>query len=368
MSPRGSRRSAPPSPDRTAPADLIALHGALLGAEAASSAEARFAESAQALCAAGFEAVAIAYLPVTGAVVALAGVGTDDETAARNAALREEPPLPGMTAHALAAGPDGALGALWTLPAVTGDDPRIVLASRQLASLMQRVRQAETTTLRASRLQRLQDAAQLLGRTLDEGELLREIARQVLRLVGADGVLLAEPDLERGEMRTLFRTVRGRELPRAVVPLAGGTIVDVARSGRPARATAAPADNPLVAAEDGIPEGERGGTLLAVPMRSGTRLVGVLVAWSSDASRYTSDDEEVLANLGAQAAWALINARLYADSERERRQTEALSEVARAVSESLRLGEVLRLILRHAVALLHAEGAAIALREEKYAR
>ena len=369
MPPRSSRASKKVVAVPDGPSHVMALHAALLAAESASSVDARLAEAAAAIRSAGFDAVAIAYLPPTGAVVALAGIAPDAETAARNAVLRSEAPLDGMSAHALATMEGESLGALWTSPAADATDVRVQMATRQLSALLFRVRLAETTTLRASRLQRLQDAAQLLGRTLDEGELVREIARQVVRLVGADGVLIAEPDLEHGELRTLFRLMKGREAPRETVPLEGGIVVEVARSGRSARAAqVTAAENPLVAPEDGVQEGERGGALLAVPMRSGTRLVGVLVAWSPEAGRYSGDDEEVLANLGAQAAWALLNARLYAESERERRQTEALSEVARAVSESLRLGEVLRLILRHAVALLHAEGAAIALREDKYAR
>src|SRR5581483_6838913 len=48
-------------------------------------------------------------------------------------------------------------------------------------------------------------------------------------------------------------------------------------------------------------------------------------------------------------------------SQRERARGEALADVARAVGSSLRLGEVMQLGLRHAVALLRAQGAAIGL-------
>jgi two-component system NtrC family sensor kinase len=66
--------------------------------------------------------------------------------------------------------------------------------------------------------------------------------------------------------------------------------------------------------------------------------------------------------LFAQHVASIIeNARLYDESQRERGRGEAISEIARAVSSSLRQDDVLQLSLRHAVALLHAEGAAIAL-------
>ncbi|MFN8583082.1 MAG: GAF domain-containing protein [Gemmatimonadaceae bacterium] len=70
--------------------------------------------------------------------------------------------------------------------------------------------------------------------------------------------------------------------------------------------------------------------------------------------------------IAAQAAIALSNAQLYAESERERRMSEALAAAARAVGESLRMGEVLRLILRHATALLGADGGGVALLEGDY--
>lgn len=101
-------------------------------------------------------------------------------------------------------------------------------------------------------------------------------------------------------------------------------------------------------------------------MRVGIRLIGVLAVHSTNADLYTAEDEEVLATMASQAATALANARRYAESERERRTTEALADVARAVGESLRLGEVLRLILRHSVSLLGVEGACIALRTGDY--
>ena len=101
-------------------------------------------------------------------------------------------------------------------------------------------------------------------------------------------------------------------------------------------------------------------------MRVGIRLMAVLAVHSTNADMYTAEDEEVLATMAAQAATALANARRYAESERERRTTEALADVARAVGESLRLGEVLRLILRHTVSLLGVEGACIALRTGDY--
>ena len=94
--------------------------------------------------------------------------------------------------------------------------------------------------------------------------------------------------------------------------------------------------------------------------------MAVLAVASVRRDAFVDSDADLLLTMGAQAASALSNARLYAESQRERRQTEALADVAKAVSESLRMGEVMRLIMRHAMSLLGVEGASVALRRDDY--
>ncbi len=232
---------------------------------------------------------------------------------------------------------------------------------------------------RAERLQRLQEAGAAMARSLDEDEIVRELARQVARATNPDGVLVASPDLTAGTCRTLARFVGAVERPAgAVRPLIDGIIAEVARNGCAVRSGTGDAPNqrasddpwsPLAALDVmGEAVGEFGppGSVLAVPIMAGIRLLGVLAIHASTAGRFTAEDEEVITIMASQAATALANARRYAESERERRQTEALADVARAVGESLRPGEVLHLILRHAVALLQAHGACIALRQDEW--
>ena len=232
---------------------------------------------------------------------------------------------------------------------------------------------------RAERLQRLQEAGASLARSLDEREILRELARQVARAADPDGVVVVSPDLSEGTCRTLVRFIGGVERPTAPMrSLGDGVFAKVARNGRPVRS---PADerpgtrpeadpwSPLAALDvmgETITELGPPGSVLAVPIMSGIRLLGVLALHASQTGRFSAEDEEVVATMASQAATALANARRYAESERERRQTEALADIARAVGESLRPGEVLQLILRHAVALLQARGACIALRQGEW--
>ncbi|WP_156798879.1 GAF domain-containing protein [Gemmatimonas aurantiaca] len=227
---------------------------------------------------------------------------------------------------------------------------------------------------RHERLQLLQEAGTSLTRSLDEQEIMRELARQAQRAVRCDGVVVLVPDLHNDILTTSLRIVRGAERPRGVMRLGEGLVAEVARTGRPVRVGDRDADRarekaglvPPLSLHDVIGESDAATSVVAVPMRVGIRLIGVLAVHSTNADLYTAEDEEVLATMASQAATALANARRYAESERERRTTEALADVARAVGESLRLGEVLRLILRHSVSLLGVEGACIALRTGDY--
>ena len=227
---------------------------------------------------------------------------------------------------------------------------------------------------RHERLLRLQEAGASLTRSLDEHEIMRELARQVQLAVRADGVVVLIPDLDADILTTALRVVRGVERARGPVRLGNGIVAEVARTGRPVRVGDRDADRareragllPALSMYDVVGESGAATSVLAVPVRVGIRLLGVLAVHSTRADVYTAEDEEVLATMASQAATAIANARRYAESERERRTTEALADVARAVGESLRLGEVLRLILRHMVSLLGVEGACVALRTGEY--
>ena len=232
----------------------------------------------------------------------------------------------------------------------------------------------ELAEQRHKRLLRLQEAGASLTRSLDEHEIMRELTRQVQLAVRADGVAVLIPDLDADILTTGLRMVRGAERARGPVRLGEGIVAEVARTGRPVRVGDRDADRareraglaPPLSMYDIVGESGAATSVLAVPVRVGIRLLGVLAVHSTHADVYTAEDEEVLATMASQAATAIANARRYAESERERRTTEALADVARAVGESLRLGEVLRLILRHTVSLLGVEGACVALRNGEY--
>lgn len=246
----------------------------------------------------------------------------------------------------------------------------------ELASLLAALPPASAERVRAlvergrrheRRLQLLQQAAGSLARTLDEDDILVELARVVRRAVACEGVMVARVDLDRALVEVVHHVVDDAILPPRAMPLGSGPVGQAARSGTPVH-VAAYASGRLALSEAGdvLVDGLAAAAVLVVPMMHGRRLLGVVALHDLREDAFGVEAREVVAMLVRHAAGALSNAQLFAESERERRQSEAMAEIARAVGESLKMGEVLRLILRHAIALLQAEGATVALREGDY--
>ncbi len=204
------------------------------------------------------------------------------------------------------------------------------------------------------RLQRLRETATALGRLGDEAEIYREVARQLDRTFPFLQLLIASPPHGGGDFTVDFAIDRGEEQPTGNAvqsdSVMAGVLATVALEGRPAHAV-----------DDSDPAAP---IIVGVPMLAGLRLIGVLAVRC--AAPLPPANEEMMRAFGALAATALASAALYSESQRERRQTDALAEVARAVGASLRLNEVLRLILRHATALLRGEGAYVTLRSAEF--
>jgi len=244
----------------------------------------------------------------------------------------------------------------------------IELFAQQVVHHIEQIRLSELTARQAERLQRLQHVGSALARSLDEREIALEVARGVSQLIACDSVVIVQPDLERSAVTPIVRLIGENELPPEQAALGDGVIARVAKTGQPVLvAEPHPAASALIDADAlVVGAGAPVASLLAVPLRVGLHLVAVLAVASARRDAFADDDADLLLTMGAQAASALSNARLYSESQHERRQTEALADVARAVSESLRVGEVMRLILRHAMSLLGAEGSCIGLRREDY--
>jgi PAS domain S-box-containing protein len=360
-------------------AQLTILRRALADGERAGSLEGRLRAHVTGIHQLGFPAAAIVLVSASGAAeFVVAADGTEDLVErvlphARPTTWEDpfDPAVPAVSILLAAQGPRPLARLLVTLPegaVPTEVLPTMRVLTDQIVRAISETRALESAERRSARLLRLQEVGERLTRTLDQAEVLRELVRQILRILPCRGVVVAHPDPVAGTVSIGIQWEGGQERPREPGPLHPGILADVARSGQAVRiATVGPDVGAHEALRDLVGGDASGvGSALAVPMRSGTTLLGVIGVYASARQAFNQDDEEVLGTIADQAAIAMVNAQSYADSQRERRQSEALSEVARAVSGSLKLHEVLRLIQRHAMALLRANGATVMLRKDEY--
>ncbi len=215
----------------------------------------------------------------------------------------------------------------------------VELFAQQVAGMLEHASLMELAERRARRLQSLHEVGKTLARSLDEAALLRALAAQIEMVLPVRTVVVLVAGVSGPPWPRIFRS-EGKEIDEIFTPMPLRTLAEAAAKSQ---------------------TDEQRGSAMAVPCVIGPVTVAALVVESTSGRSLEQGDADLLVTIAAQAAAAISNARLYAESLRQRRQAEALADVVRAVGESLRIDRVLPLILRHASVLLRTEGATIAL-------
>jgi PAS domain S-box-containing protein len=100
---------------------------------------------------------------------------------------------------------------------------------------------------------------------------------------------------------------------------------------------------------------------VCVPLLARERLVGVLTLVHSVPDAFNQEHLELMQAIADQAGVAVLNARLYTESQRQARVMTALAEGAASINTSLRMDDVLQRILNQTIQALQVETAAVAL-------
>jgi len=100
---------------------------------------------------------------------------------------------------------------------------------------------------------------------------------------------------------------------------------------------------------------------ICVPLLVRKKLVGVLTLVHPEPNAYNEEQFELMQAIADQAGVAVLNARLYDESQRQARVMTALADASAEINTSLRLDEVFNRILQQTVRALDVEIAAIAL-------
>lgn len=198
----------------------------------------------------------------------------------------------------------------------------LVSIGRQVALALSNAERYRQVERRLTELTAIQQVAQVINRRLDMGSLLEAIVEQVHAVLGYPVVDIA---LVEGDELVQWA---GRGAPRGRgrrYPLDQGVVGRAVRTGEPQFVPDVRQDPDYVALEAET-ESE-----IAVPLKKGDVVIGVLNVESRQKGELTEDDLRLLTLLGDQIAIALENAALY---ERLRQQASELEEVvARRTAE-----------------------------------
>jgi GAF domain-containing protein len=233
-------------------------------------------------------------------------------------------------------------------------------ASRAWADAARRRRAAEA----------LAAVGHVLSRSLEPAEVAQRIADAVRDLLQAEASTLFRLDPVTGALVSLARSgaaADGPDGPGALVVPPGTGLVGLAlREGRPILT-----DDVLADPRVDLPPDLRdrlartpSRRVLALPLVVEGRALGALAVGQPPARRFDEDDLRVAQAFAGQAAVALDNARLYAESVRRRREAEELARVSRLLTESLDFGAVARRIVEGVLPLFGVGSSGLSLLRE----
>ena len=103
---------------------------------------------------------------------------------------------------------------------------------------------------------------------------------------------------------------------------------------------------------------------LAIPIRLGSKVVGVLDLRSHEIDAFSRQDVTTMESLADQLSIAIENARLYGEIRQHVEELTTLNEISQAVTSSLDLQETLTLITDHTTRLLGVAATSVALYDE----
>ena len=239
--------------------------------------------------------------------------------------------------------------------AFSDTDVEILLEiARPLASAVEHARLHAESARRAEELAALNRTSQLITTRLDLPSLLETISRSVTSLMGSTGcgIGLLSPDRALIEHAAAhgFRTPEWRNLS---VRVGEGLIGLAVSTGRAVRSDDLRED-PRSARRD-LDEKEGIRSLLSVPLRVAGQIIGVISAFSSQVRAFGDRQQSVLESFADQAGIAIQNARLFEETQRRARETQALLRAGHAVNQSLDVSETVRLILHQAREVLEVQ-------------
>jgi GAF domain-containing protein/CheY-like chemotaxis protein len=205
----------------------------------------------------------------------------------------------------------------------------------QAGALLSNARLREALEGRAARLRTLSRVNQVVSSSLDEREALGAIACAAAEIAGASFVSfwIADPATRRLALRAVSDERPGADLPFTSIDFGRGSVGWVAAHGRILDVADVFSDSRFDAR--GWWEGHGFTSFLGVPVTLDGEILAVLALCGGRPFRLGADERELLESFVAQAAVAIRNTRLYAESSVYAQRLETLTGLSRALTASL---------------------------------
>jgi len=232
----------------------------------------------------------------------------------------------------------------------------------QAAVALEAARQYEAQRRRAVQLQTIAEVMRSILSILDLDALLNQVVRLVRSRFGYSHAHIFTVDAEREEV--IFRASTDPENPfwearQGRLSLEEGLVGWVARHGE-ATIVGDVCQDPRW-----LPDQKDVRSEVAVPLKVGNDVVGVLDVQSDEVDAFDDEDLFILRTLADQIAVALENARLYRAEQEEAWVLNALLQVAQNIARARDLSETLETVVRLVPLLIGAEPCVLLLRERE---
>jgi len=235
----------------------------------------------------------------------------------------------------------------------------------QAAIAIEHARLVREASAQAERMRALADLSRVFAGTLDPDVVSQRIADCVRSLFSSVSASLFRVDPISGDLVPVATsTARTGTVPPAPVLPRGVGISGLAAESRHVVVSADVFEDPHIEKTDALRAWVAAVghySAIAVPLIVNDDVVGVLTV-SGERGRVFDDADARLAQTFAdQAALALANARLYAESTQRRAEAEELARLARTLSESLDVSEVVERTVESVVPLFRAQSSMLRL-------
>ncbi len=239
------------------------------------------------------------------------------------------------------------------------DDHVRILSSiaNQAATAIANARAYAKLERRLTELSVFNEVGRALGETLNLNELLEVIYKQTMRVMEGDSFYISLYDEEQNTLEFPLFVGDGKRIVMPGRPFGDGLTEYIIQQGVP---IIFGEDIFEKAAELGIHLVQHGDddiplSWMGVPMIYHDKVVGVIAIYSKTPGIYDDDHKRLLSSIANQAAAAVLNASAYAQLENRITELSVFNEIGRALSSTIQLDELMKLLHAQTRRLMYAE-------------